>query len=159
MLQGGRLGPSTLADVTALGARASGSSRLSMNTASMQKQQVRLTMPWHSPGGLVTRCTGSTFAGHQHFLRHVSLAAAGVAGAVSRTATAPVDRLKMLMQIADGGARLTLRQAFQQMAAEGEQLWVVVPANTLNVAVTMLRDDTFQHRWPPKASFPDAGQF
>ncbi|KAK9809183.1 hypothetical protein WJX72_010986 [[Myrmecia] bisecta] len=47
------------------------------------------------------------------------LAAGGVAGMVSRTATAPVDRLKMLLQIQDGVQGMTLKQGFQKMASEG----------------------------------------
>jgi solute carrier family 25 phosphate transporter 23/24/25/41 len=47
------------------------------------------------------------------------LAAGGTAGAVSRTLTAPVDRLKMLLQIQDGKQGLTLRGGLQKMAAEG----------------------------------------
>ena len=47
---------------------------------------------------------------------------AGLAGAVSRTATAPIDRLKMLLQIQDGAQGLTLRGGLQKIAAEGECL-------------------------------------
>ena len=46
-------------------------------------------------------------------------APAGVAGAVSRSLTAPIDRLKMLLQVQDTGAPLTIRQGIRQMAAEG----------------------------------------
>ena len=46
---------------------------------------------------------------------------AGLAGAVSRTATAPIDRLKMLLQIQDGAQGLTLRGGLQKIAAEGER--------------------------------------
>lgn len=42
-----------------------------------------------------------------------------MAGAVSRTATAPVDRVKMLLQAHDDITPLTVRQGFRQMANEG----------------------------------------
>lgn len=44
---------------------------------------------------------------------------AGLAGAVSRTATAPVDRIKMLLQVQDSAEPMTIRTAFKQMASEG----------------------------------------
>eukprot|EP00198_Chlamydomonas_reinhardtii_P001041 XP_001690376.1 mitochondrial substrate carrier [Chlamydomonas reinhardtii] len=42
-----------------------------------------------------------------------------LSGAISRTATAPVDRLKMLLQTHDGAKGLSLRQGWQKMMAEG----------------------------------------
>lgn len=48
-----------------------------------------------------------------------ALQPAGLAGAVSRTATAPVDRLKMLLQVQDGAHAMTIRDGIRQMAAEG----------------------------------------
>lgn len=47
------------------------------------------------------------------------LCAAGLAGAVSRTATAPVDRLKMLLQVQEG-RRLSIREGMRLMQSEGE---------------------------------------
>ena len=46
---------------------------------------------------------------------------AGVAGAVSRTATAPIDRLKMLLQIQDCSRGLTIQEGIRKMTAEGER--------------------------------------
>ena len=45
---------------------------------------------------------------------------AGVAGAVSRTATAPVDRMKLLLQVDSTARGLTVREGWNRMAAEGE---------------------------------------
>ncbi|KAK9789970.1 hypothetical protein WJX73_009825 [Symbiochloris irregularis] len=47
------------------------------------------------------------------------LTAGGLAGAVSRTATAPVDRVKMLLQVQDGVRGLTVREGWDRMASEG----------------------------------------
>ncbi|KAL6752353.1 mitochondrial substrate carrier [Haematococcus lacustris] len=48
------------------------------------------------------------------------LLAGAAAGAVSRTATAPIDRLKMLLQVQDDCKRgLTLREGIAKMSAEG----------------------------------------
>jgi hypothetical protein len=44
---------------------------------------------------------------------------AGVAGAVSRSATAPIDRLKMLLQIHDCEKGMTIKEGIRKMSAEG----------------------------------------
>ena len=38
---------------------------------------------------------------------------------MSRTATAPVDRVKLLLQVQDVGPALTIRDGFRHMVAEG----------------------------------------
>lgn len=47
------------------------------------------------------------------------LLSGGVAGAVSRTATAPIDRLKMLLQVQDSKTPMTMTAGIRKMAAEG----------------------------------------
>ncbi|KAK9804762.1 hypothetical protein WJX72_003881 [[Myrmecia] bisecta] len=47
------------------------------------------------------------------------LASGGLAGAISRTFTAPIDRLKFLLQVQDGRTMMTLRQGLARMAEEG----------------------------------------
>ena len=47
------------------------------------------------------------------------LLAGAAAGAVSRTLTAPIDRLRMLFQVHEAPGRMTLAQGMRKMAAEG----------------------------------------
>jgi solute carrier family 25 phosphate transporter 23/24/25/41 len=47
------------------------------------------------------------------------LLAGGLAGALSRTATAPMDRLRMLQQVHRGSGVLSMRQGLAKMASEG----------------------------------------
>ena len=57
-------------------------------------------------------------------------ASAGLAGAVSRTATAPVDRVKLLLQVQDSGTALTVRDGWNRMVSEGGSLPLSRPLKT-----------------------------
>ena len=47
------------------------------------------------------------------------LVSGGAACAVAKTAVAPLERIKLLLQVQDVGQPLTIRQGIRQMAAEG----------------------------------------
>ncbi|KAK9823074.1 hypothetical protein WJX81_007778 [Elliptochloris bilobata] len=73
-------------------------------------------LPWNVQEALRT---GAGEAGEGRMFK--LMVSGGLAGAVSRTCTAPVDRLKFLMIMAhpDKQTRLTVRQGLAAMAAEG----------------------------------------
>ncbi|QDZ17968.1 mitochondrial substrate carrier [Chloropicon primus] len=57
---------------------------------------------------------------HAEALRPYKLLLSGaVAGVVSRTSTAPIDRLRMLFQVHESRSRMTIMQGVRKMAAEG----------------------------------------
>lgn len=56
---------------------------------------------------------------HDPWRVHKFMMAGGLAGAISRTATAPIDRLKMLLQVQDGKQGMSIRDGMRKMAAEG----------------------------------------
>lgn len=79
------------------------------------------------------------------------LLSGGLAGAVSRTATAPIDRLKMLLQVEEKAQGMSLRQGLRQMAAEGS-VRAYFRGNGANVikiapetAMKLTLNDTFRH--------------
>ena len=65
-------------------------------------------------------------------LNNGAVCLAGVAGAVSRTATAPVDRMKLLLQVDSTARGLTVREGWNRMAAEGKGPFM--PLTTLSKA-------------------------
>lgn len=64
------------------------------------------------------------------------LVAGGVAGAVSRTCTAPLDRLKVLLQVHGGRKRASLVDTFRYMVKEGgvKGLWRGNGINVIKIA-------------------------
>eukprot|EP00878_Enallax_costatus_P010030 GHUV01010469.1.p1 GENE.GHUV01010469.1~~GHUV01010469.1.p1 ORF type:complete len:213 (+),score=50.42 GHUV01010469.1:937-1575(+) len=67
---------------------------------------------------LAGRRQDQTYNHHDPFRIPKFFVAGGLAGALSRTATAPVDRLKMLLQVQEG-KMMTLKEGIRIMAAEG----------------------------------------
>uniref|UniRef100_A0A0B7AA15 EF-hand domain-containing protein n=1 Tax=Arion vulgaris TaxID=1028688 RepID=A0A0B7AA15_9EUPU len=64
------------------------------------------------------------------------LVAGGAAGAVSRTATAPLDRLKVLFQVHGSKHNMTIKSGFKQMLEEGGviSLWRGNGINVIKIA-------------------------
>jgi solute carrier family 25 phosphate transporter 23/24/25/41 len=60
----------------------------------------------------------------------------GLAGAISRTATAPIDRLKMILQVQEDARGMSLREGLSRIASEGDSpvdIDVLSSACSLNV--------------------------
>jgi len=74
-------------------------------------------------------------------------AGAGIAGAVSRTATAPVDRVKLLLQVQDVGPALTIRDGFHRMAAEGARFPLPIRPSASAGSAVSSRCTGQQPRW------------
>eukprot|EP00730_Choanoeca_flexa_P015548 TRINITY_DN7166_c0_g1_i1.p1 TRINITY_DN7166_c0_g1~~TRINITY_DN7166_c0_g1_i1.p1 ORF type:complete len:563 (+),score=85.81 TRINITY_DN7166_c0_g1_i1:208-1896(+) len=64
-----------------------------------------------------------------------SFAAGGIAGAVSRTCTAPLDRLKLLMHVTAGKKQFTMREGFLHMRQHGgfASMWRGNGVNVLKI--------------------------
>ncbi|XP_029473655.1 LOW QUALITY PROTEIN: calcium-binding mitochondrial carrier protein SCaMC-1 [Rhinatrema bivittatum] len=64
------------------------------------------------------------------------LLAGGVAGAVSRTGTAPLDRLKVMMQVHGSSSKMNIASGFKQMVKEGgiRSLWRGNGVNVVKIA-------------------------
>eukprot|EP00798_Chlamydomonas_sp_ICE-L_P031986 gene31986-33912_t len=61
------------------------------------------------------------FASHSEDTKRIYklLVSGGLAGAISRSITAPIDRLKMILQVQDDARGMTLRQGMDKIASEG----------------------------------------
>jgi len=127
----------------------------------------------HSDGGSDTRISPSDRAGQaaggttagvhisrwqqQSHAKHLNVLVAGcVAGAVSRTMTAPLDRLKMLLQVHRGPSKLTLKEAVARMVREGSESGLLAAffrgngANVLKIApelgLKLYTNDVLKHQ-------------
>lgn len=64
---------------------------------------------------------------------HLIHPSAGLAGGISRTVTAPMDRLKMIMMTQESVKGMSVREGMQQMAAEGVFSTINVDYHTRNI--------------------------
>mmetsp|Transcript_6729 Transcript_6729/g.19350 ORF Transcript_6729/g.19350 Transcript_6729/m.19350 type:complete len:372 (-) Transcript_6729:973-2088(-) len=92
------------------------------------------------------------------------LLAGGVAGALSRTATAPMDRLRMLQQVHRGKEVLSLRQGWMKMVNEGSlrAFWrgngTNVCKNIPEMGIKLCASDLARQRFSEDGSKPTLAQ-
>jgi len=136
------------------------SATAAVHTASRASFSSFMTAPeaGPGPGSSATAAQAAKQQTHAHHIHDTNpfrvyklLISGGLAGAVSRSLTAPIDRLKMLLQVQDCAKGLSIREGMQKMAAEGS-IRSYFRGNGANVvkiapetAMKLTLNDTFKH--------------